>query len=139
MKKESSVITSLHRASNQRLDAALEIVKQKQFRLEAIYLAGYVAEIDLKCLILSHTPATERASRCERFKRYERHDLDALLKSVRKLGRTIPSRIQRELLFISTWWSTELRYQVGLMMHVDIKRFFDSVRLIHGWVKDSIA
>jgi hypothetical protein len=82
---------------------AAEFLFQNDFSLDAIYLAGYAGECALKALILRRTPHGQFVS------------------------------MFNELTQAGAKWSTDLRYQVGVLEFEVTRDFVEAARAICLW------
>lgn len=123
-----------YRAAKQRYDDAL-LLFQLQRTTGAVYLAVYSIECMLKALILESVPRDQEAVILTQFRGQQAHNSDWLLRLYRKLvSINIPIQIATQLLRVNSW-STNLRYQPGLLDKDDAKQFINSVEQISLWIE----
>jgi HEPN domain-containing protein len=126
------------RAASQRLDAANLLLRSRLF-LDAVYLAGYVAECALKALILSRTPAAERRAVCRELTSGARaHNFDVLSRILRSKGCSPPPDIRGFIDLIDEEWRTDLRYAAALIPEREAERFLGRVGAVYEWVRRSL-
>jgi HEPN domain-containing protein len=125
------------RAARQRLTSA-ELLFNHGFHLDSIYVAGYVVECALKALILQRTPAAQRARQYERISAGRKaHDYEFLKGVLRGLRCRMPLDVAEAFRPVATW-STDLRYEVGLVAAEEAEAFLAAVRVIRQWVERSL-
>ena len=124
------------RAAKQRFDAALFLARA-EMNLDAIYLAGYAIECACKALLIERTPVSQRATLDVEFFRGRRgHDLHVLVAALRTRGCRVPPAVA--LNFARTTWSTDLRYEIGMVEKKDSQSFLNATQEILEWVQRSI-
>jgi HEPN domain-containing protein len=129
---------SYRRAATQRLDAAMFLLKNSEYYLDAIYLAGYAAECFLKALILERTPDSKRAAVTQEISSGAiAHNLDFLEEILNRRGCSIPDTIANSLNVIKLEWSTDLRYVGAIIPHGEAESFTSHVEVICQWVERS--
>src|SRR5438552_16475756 len=97
------------KAALQRL-ATAEFLLDKDYTLDAMYLAGYTVECTLKALILEITPLAERAERLKTISSGKSmHEPETLGRFLKDGGRPIPAELVERLR--RSDWSTALRYE----------------------------
>ncbi|HZZ43431.1 MAG TPA: HEPN domain-containing protein [Tepidisphaeraceae bacterium] len=125
------------RAAEARLEA-VQLLLNNEFNFEAVYLAGYVAECALKSLLLTRTPLSRQAELIRRrFTGRSGHDLNNLRRELMQLGIFIPADIVFDLLRVSQW-STDMRYETGLIPTAEAETFVGSAAAVLKWVKRSL-
>ncbi len=98
----------------------------------AIYLTGYAVECILKALLLTSTPAGERAAVLATFRGGVAHDIDWLRERlIRRIGR-LPVGENRYVSLVSSW-STDLRYEPGPGDVDDARVFLTATASILAW------
>ena len=98
----------------------------------AIYLTGYAVECILKALLLTSTPAGERAEVLATFRGAIAHNIDWLREQlVRRIGH-LPVGEARHVSLVSSW-STDLRYEPGPGDPDDAKAFLAAADSILKW------
>lgn len=132
-------IRKFERAGQQRFSAA-EFLLTNGYNLDATYLAGYSVECALKALILRRTPASKHDAMIARLTKVGAlgHDFE-YLKNVLQTSPcncTIPVAITLEMRNVAEW-STNLRYETGLISLKDAARFLENVESIAAWAKRS--
>jgi HEPN domain-containing protein len=127
-------IRKFERAALQR-QAAAELLLEHGYHLDATYLAGYVVELALKALILRRTPKNARDSAWESITAAgaKGHSLEYLKHLLNKTGCSVPREMTERLRVVA--WSTDLRYEVGLIAYDDAKAFLDAARQIRQWAE----
>ncbi len=139
MAKRDEDIRKFRRAAGQRLNTA-RFLLEHEFFLEAIYLAGYSVECNLKHLILKRTPSNQHRLMYANLTQAgaKGHDLEYLKNILRAapVNCNAPRQISELLQRVSTW-STELRYEVGKGRSKDAYRFLDAAQEIAAWVERS--
>jgi hypothetical protein len=119
----------------QRHDDALVLLRAGK-TTGAVYLAGYAVECMLKALILSSIPPARRMAASRDFRGKKAHDYEELRRQYRKAtkGRTIdfPSEINQAFTLVG-WWSTDLRYEVGLVLEREAIGFLMATKNILDW------
>ena len=128
------------RAAKQRL-AAAEFLLANQFNREAMYLAGYVVECAFKALILDRTPRNDRSERLLQISRGNKgHDIEYLNALLRSCGLMIPPRIIEQLRLIRlAEWSTDWRYEVGLVPSEDASTFILASKTFLEWKESALS
>lgn len=130
-------IRLFRRIADQRLIAA-EFLLQNGFSLEAVYLAGYTVECALKALVLRWTPRTNFETVLEQLtevgaKGHDFEYLKGLLKERRRGGsktdHTMLGALAAHLKNVTSW-STNLRYQVGVLKPKVAREFVEATRTI---------
>ncbi len=139
MAERDKDMRKFERVAAQRLTAA-NLLLEHGFRLEATCIAGYVAECALKALILKRTPKTEHAGMLEKLTKVGAlgHDFEYLKGILTRppLHCPLPRDINNRFRRVASW-STDLRYEVGLIEAKVAKDFLDAARQIHDWAKGS--
>lgn len=117
------------RVAELRLDDALYL-HQANRNNAAIYLAGYVVECCLKCLLLSVTPDTMQDSLVDTFRGGKAHDYELLkLEYRRRGGPGFPREVAKSFQIVKLW-STKLRYSPHLVSQREATAFLDATRSI---------
>jgi len=120
-----------YRVAYQRFEdgaALLEISRPRA----AIYLTGYAVECILKALLLTCTPAGERADVLATFRGAVAHNIDWLRdRLIQRIGR-LPVGENRYVSLVSSW-STDLRYEPGPGDPEDAEAFLTAARSILAW------
>jgi HEPN domain-containing protein len=129
---------SYRRAATQRLDAANFLLKNSSYYLDALYLAGYVAECSLKALILERTPKSKWAAACEEIgSGAKAHNVDFLKGILNRRQCSIPDEIGESLEVVKCEWITKLRYVGALIPFKEAEAFIGHVALIYQWAERS--
>ena len=102
---------------------------------EIVYLAGYVVECALKALYLSRCSPRRHEEVVAWLKAEIKHNLEKLKSELVEKGVVFPSEVMRDLKWVKTHWSSEMRYRVHTWNRVDTTRFLKSVRSIRAWVR----
>jgi HEPN domain-containing protein len=131
MADREKTIRRFERAAKQRLAAALFLFEREVHYLDAVYLAVYAVECSLKAMILRRTPRNKFADIYRELTEVgaKGHNFDYLLRMLRKgpgSGRRREHKVFGDLtvhLLDVASWSTELRYQAGVMEPADAERF----------------
>lgn len=98
----------------------------------AVYLAGYGVESILKALIIDSTPPKSQKTVISLFRGAKAHDFEWLKERYHKAGGArFPADIQEH--FTSITWSTDLRYQSGLVNPEDAEAFLAAAQEIINW------
>jgi HEPN domain-containing protein len=125
------------RAARQRF-IAVELLFEEGLNFEAAYLAGYVIECSLKAIILSQVSVGHRDDYANRyFRGRPAHDFEMLRRRLAELGVEAPAQVRSDLRFAS-WWSTDLRYEVGYLDEPDVKDFIAAAERVLRWAQRSI-
>jgi len=130
-------IRLFQRAADQRLITA-EFLLQNGFSIDAVYLAGYTVECALKALILRWTPRAGFEAMMEKLtevgaKGHDFEYLKGILKEQRRGGRKADQAVLGILashLKNVTSWSTNLRYQVGVLKPKVAREFVTAAKNI---------
>ncbi len=124
------------RAAEQRM-IAVDFLRRADLNFEAVYLAGYVIECSLKALLLSSMPAKQRLAYADRhFRGRAGHSYESLKEALFRQHVNIPAQIADQLR--RSAWSTELRYQVGLLKAIEAKTFIAIAGEVLAWVQRTI-
>lgn len=125
---------SFRRAATQRLDVAWFLLRNSEYYLDAIYLAGYAAECSLKALVLERTPKGKWAATCEEIgSGAKAHDVTFLRGILLRRGCAIPDGVEASLKHVKGNWGTKLRYIGARIPHAEAARFLDHVRSTIEW------
>lgn len=144
MDDHAKTIRLFERAAQQRL-AAAAFLFQHDFYLDATYLAGYAVECALKALVLRRTPRTRRGKMVAQLTEVgaKGHNVEYLKEQLkRQLGgrkrkdRDVLGSIA-DALRTATFWSTSLRYQVGVLPFDEARDFMRAARHIVDWCRRS--
>lgn len=120
-----------YRVAYQRFDDGTALLGISRPRA-AVYLTGYAVECILKALLLTSTPAGERADVLATFRGAVAHNIDWLRERlVHRIGR-LPVGENRHVSLVSSW-STDLRYEPGPGDVDDAKAFLASADSILTW------
>ena len=103
----------------------------------SIYLAGYAVECILKALLLTHTPATERATVLSTFRGAIAHNIGWLRDQIVARSGRLPANEARHLSLLSSW-STDLRYEPGPGDREDAEAFLAATASILKWADGRI-
>jgi hypothetical protein len=123
------------RAATQRL-VAVEFLFGAELYFEAVYLAGYVVECSFKAMILSRVPWARREEFAKaRLIGRHGHDFDYLRQRLSELGIETPGQLVRELR--RAQWTTNLRYEVGLLERNRAMEFIVTARRFLAWAQRS--
>jgi hypothetical protein len=99
----------------------------------AVYLAGYGVECILKALIVNATPSKKREEAVQSFRGRRAHDFEWLKELYSKAGGPpFPKSIQRQFTIVNTW-STDFRYQTGVVEQRDADAFLAAAESIITW------
>jgi HEPN domain-containing protein len=139
-------VRRFQRAAAQRLTAANLLLKNG-FNLETTYLAGYAVECSLKALILRRSPRGRHTEMMEKLTKVgaKGHDFEYLKNILKKLltgsERTkdvdaFPAKVYNALARVATW-STDLRYEVGLVETRTAQLFLEAAEAIREWMERS--
>jgi len=124
------------RAAKQRFTSA-ESLLRNEMTLDAVYLGGYAAECAMKALILRNTRPKEQKATLSRICRGAvGHDLETLKAMLQERGFRMPNGVGRSFLRVVTW-STDLRYEVGLLRYNEAESFLVAVKDVVDWVEGS--
>ncbi len=136
MSDRTKDIRLFERIASQRLTAA-GLLLHHDFFLESVYLAGYSVECAMKALILRRTPGSKHDDMMDRLTKVgaKGHDFEYLKKVLKDRHCAFPSEIAEHLQVV-TWWSTDLRYQVGTVAPSDAEAFMDSAKKIWNWSEE---
>ena len=139
MAKRDEDIRKFKRAAEQRLKAA-ELLFEHEFFLESIYIAGYAIECSLKELILKRTPRNQHRLMLDKLTKVgaKGHDFEYLkgILGTAPVNCFPPDDVAKMLGRVSTW-STELRYEVGIVSFEEADRFLRAVKSIRDWAERS--
>ena len=123
---------SYRRAATQRLDAARFLLKNSNYYLDALYLAGYAAECALKALILKRTPKSKWAAvREEISSGAKAHNMDFLKGILNRKQCLIPASTEGSLDAVKHEWMPELRYVGALIPSGEAANFIKHVTLVY--------
>lgn len=112
-----------------------KVLFHAQMYADAIYLAGYTAECNLKALILANTPSSRRrATILAEFRGSRGHDLVALRNVIRIRGGNISADVNSALRSIA-FWAPDLRYTAPRFTPRDAVAFITAVELIDTWAE----
>ena len=129
---------SYRRAATLRLDVARFLLKNSQYYLDALYLAGYAAECSMKSLILERTPRSKRAAACEEISSgVKAHKLDFLAAILNRKQVSIPVEIAECLEVVKGEWGTNLRYVGARIPYHEAENFIKHVVSIVQWTERS--
>jgi HEPN domain-containing protein len=124
------------RAAKQRF-ASAKLLLEAGLPLDSAYLGGYVVECALKALILRRTSVSRReAAASEICRGAAGHDLELLKKRLKDRGVTMPIDVSRALGRV-VMWSTNWRYEVGLIRYNEAEEFLKGAGEICDWVERS--
>lgn len=127
---------SYRRAATQRLDTARFLLKNFNYNLDAVYLAGYAAECSLKALILDRTPKKNWAARCQEISSGAKaHNFDFLEEILRRTRGSIPDEIVKSLNVVRLAWMTSLRYLGAIIPYPEAEYFIKHVVSICEWAE----
>jgi HEPN domain-containing protein len=130
---------SYWRAATQRLDVATFLLKNSQYYLDALYLAGYAAECSLKSVILNRTPKSKWAAVCDEISSgATAHNMDFLEGILNRRQSRIPDQEAKSLDVIKREWVTNLRYVGALIPYDEAKNFIMHVESIYEWAERSM-
>src|SRR6266568_2210823 len=101
-----------YRVAYQRLEEGQLILKELRRPRAAIYLTGYAVECIAKALIVTMTPAKERAAVIESFRGGQGHDLEWLRGRLAERGNIMPADVRRDWTYVASW-TVDLRYEPG--------------------------
>lgn len=125
-----------YRAAKQRYDDAA-ILLRMQRTTGAVYL-GYSVECMLKALILASVSRSQELEALAQFRGQQAHSFDWLLRLYRNMTSTnVPEEVLTYLIRVNTW-STNIRYQPGVIDKDDAKQFIDSVEQISSWIEGKL-
>ena len=100
----------------------------------AVYMAGYVVECGLKCVILVSSPAAARESIARGFRGRSGHDLDALRRQFASTAAaSIPFAVVADLDLVATW-DVQSRYDPREASERQAGRFLAAARRVLEWV-----
>lgn len=117
------------RVAELRLDDAFYLYQANRNNA-AIYLAGYVIECCLKCLLLSVTPDPKQDTLVETFRGGKAHDYELLkLEYRRRGGPGFPRDVAKSFQIVKLW-STNLRYSPQLISQREAMAFLEATRSI---------
>ncbi|MGE0607365.1 MAG: HEPN domain-containing protein [Pirellulales bacterium] len=136
MSDRAKDIRLFERIAGQRLTAA-GLLLQHHFFLESVYLAGYSVECAMKALILRRTPGSKHETMMDRLTKVgaKGHDFEYLKKLLKDCRCSFPSSVAEKLQVV-TWWSTDLRYQVGTVAPADAQTFMNATQQIWKWARE---
>jgi len=121
------------RAARQRF-ASAELLLRHNLTPDSVYIAGYVSECALKALILRRTPPGRFDESLSRISRGATgHDLEFLKSVLKDFGCRLPMDVAKALSRVVSW-STDLRYEVGLLQYVQGRLFLDATKVVLDWV-----
>ncbi len=140
MADRSRDIRLFERAARQRLAAGKFLLDNGYF-LDGTYLAGYAVECALKSLILKWTSKNEHTSMLTRLTRVGSlgHNFEYLKNLLQRRWKRQGGKdrgsfgTMSEHLKIVGIWSTDLRYQVGLLNEKEAVQFVKSGQEIVDW------
>ena len=121
------------RAAIRRLDAARHLALS-EYRLEAVYLAGYAVECMLKAWIVRSTPKSKHSQIIQLFRGNRGHSFEFLRKQLWEMGCLKRGEAIPEFHRVSGW-STDFRYAVKLPRAQDMKTFLDAAARIVNWIE----
>jgi hypothetical protein len=125
------------RAVRQRLLAA-EFLRENDYNLDALYLAGYCIECGFKALILDRTPRSRRAEVLDLITRGAAcHNYEVLADHLKQAGSSVPPGLLRRC--IKSAWSTDLRYEVGRIETWRARAFLELAEALIAWVERSLS
>ena len=120
-----------YRVAKQRFEDA-QFLLQHDRTTGAVYLAGYGVECILKALIIDSVPAKNRDTIISSFRGARGHDFEWLKEQYQKAGGAgFPIQIQEY--FTTITWTTDLRYQSGMMKQDDAEAFLAAAEAIINW------
>jgi HEPN domain-containing protein len=123
------------RAAEQRLESAELLLRHRKAR-DAAYLGGYVVECAIKALILRTVREKDRAGIVVRITRGSGgHDLEGL-KALLQRTCAMPVDVSHAYRRVRTW-STEWRYEPGLLPYNSALDFLKAAKAVLVWVKRS--
>lgn len=123
-----------YRAAKQRFEDSEHLLAAGR-TTGAVYLAGYTVECFIKALILASVSPSVRRDVIVEFRGNRGHDIEWLGDLYRRMvGGTIPREIARHLARIVSW-STNLRYETGLLTAREADEFVESVTTISNWAE----
>lgn len=126
-----------YRASKQRSDDAL-LLLEAGLTTGAVFLAGYTIECMLKALVLANVAAKVRTLLLRDFRGNRGHNIEWLRALYRRhVGHSVPLDITRHLSRVASW-TTDLRYETGLLSRRDADEFFSSVAIVTNWADGRI-
>ena len=101
-----------------------------------MYLAGYTVECFLKAMLPASVASKLRRELLLEFRGNRGHDIERLgLLYRRHVRGPIPGDITRHLTRVASW-STDLRYETGLMRSREAEEFMESVIVVSQWAKE---
>ncbi len=122
-----------YRAAACRYEEAQFLLKAG-YTTAAVYLAGYAVECMLKALILSTEPAAKHAVTLASFRGSYAHAFDWLRQCLGDRRVHLPASVMRELAGVN-WWTTNLRYDPGVLKRPDAELFLRAANDVMVWVK----
>ncbi|MCC6126535.1 MAG: hypothetical protein IT426_16365 [Pirellulales bacterium] len=136
----SEILTSrdFQRASEQRFTVAEFLLEQRDYSLDAFYLAGYSVECILKALVMYRTPEMNRKAAFQRLKGGAKmHYPEHLKEELKNLGHPIPNEIVKG--FRRFGWSTDLRYEHGHWPVGEVRGYLKVAKKTIDWVKGEMV
>jgi HEPN domain-containing protein len=137
MTEREKAVRKFRRAAEQRWLTAHWILSESEYYLDAVYLAGYAVECSLKALIFRRT--SNRAFE----KMYEEvtsgkkaHDFEFLKGLLKRpaINLVFPKEVMEPFRRVASW-STDLRYESGILEYDEANEFLDAVTVIRTWVE----
>jgi hypothetical protein len=132
----SEILTSrdFQRASEQRFTTAEFLLEQRDYSLDAFYLAGYSVECILKALVMHLTPEPNREKAFGRLRSGARmHYPEHLNEELKNLGHPIPKDLAKG--FRRFDWTTALRYEHGHWPVGEVRGYLKVAKKAIDWVK----
>src|SRR5436305_594664 len=121
-----------YRAAKQRFDDA-QLLLEAGRTTGAVYLAGYTVECYLKALLLANVTSGLREEVLAKFCGSIAHDIEWLGALYRRhVGSAVPKTVTRHLSRVASW-STDMRYQSGVLRRRDADEFLAAVIVITTW------
>lgn len=124
------------RAAEQRFTTA-EFLWNRDYTLDALYLAGYAVECILKSMVMHFTPEIDQESTFQRLKSGAKmHYPEQLKEELKDLGYPMPPELVKS--FRRFDWSTNLRYESGRRPRGEVRGYLKLAQRTIDWVKGEI-
>ena len=137
MTERERAVRKFRRAAEQRWLAARWLLEHSEFYLDATYLGGYAVECGLKALIFRRTSDRRFPEVYDQVtsgrKAHDFEFLNGLLRR-RPINLTFPKVVMESFRRVATW-STDLRYESGLLEYDEADEFLAAVTAIREWLE----
>jgi len=137
MTEREKAVRKFRRAAEQRWLTAHWLLEQSEYYRDATYLGGYAVECALKALIFRRSSDRRFAEVYEQVTAGRKAPDFEFLKGIlrrKPIALTFPTEVMESFRRVTTW-STDWRYESGLLEYDEAKEFLDAVAVIREWAE----